>query len=362
MRKIFNSSSKFSNPVTVSGDFGADQRGAIALISAIVMPVLVLISLVAVDFTMMQNARTKVQASVDAAVLAASVEAGKLDDLDDGGEVLKSLKSTFGPFFLSNLGSDDYLDQRLEGIEYHPESRRVEATVSFRYPSLVRAFNGRSDLRYQVAASTFLDSKEKNSLSMVLVLDKSGSMGSEGRMTALKAAVNALSQQFQETDPDKNFIRVGAVAYDSRMLRYKISPQWGPQAANKFAQGLRSYGGTNSSSAVRKAYKYLSGSREAREQAKRNNSTLQRVIVFMTDGENNYSKHDVLTWRYCNAAKKQEIQIYTVAFRAPPRGQSLLKKCASAPENYFPAGSAEELIAAFKLIGESALRKLAIAS
>ncbi|MGI9350615.1 MAG: vWA domain-containing protein [Rhizobiaceae bacterium] len=357
------------NPFSISRYFAAKRReffseqlGAVAMISAFVMPVLILISLIAVDFTRMQNARSKVQSSVDAAVLAASVEAGKLNDLDNIEEVLKSLNFSFEPFLLSNLGKGNYLDHELEGIEYFPETRRVEAVVSFRYPSLVRAFNREDNKRYQVAASTYLSGKQKNSLSMMLVLDKSGSMWMEGRMTALKTAVSALSKQFNEDDPDKEYIRVGAVAYDSRLLRQRVRPQWGSNNANSFAQGLRPHGGTNSTAAVRTAYRFLNLRREEREHAKRNEGELQRVILFMTDGENNNTKHDVSTLRFCNVAKRQEIQIYTVAFRAPPRGQSLLERCASSPENYFPATSAEELIAAFKLIGETALRRLAISS
>ncbi|MCA0271353.1 MAG: VWA domain-containing protein [Proteobacteria bacterium] len=43
-----------------------------------------------------------------------------------------------------------------------------------------------------------------------------------------------------------------------------------------------------------------------------------------------YSQKDAQTESLCNAAKNQDVRIYTIAFEAPSRGQTLLSKCASA--------------------------------
>jgi Flp pilus assembly protein TadG len=44
---------------------------------------------------------------------------------------------------------------------------------------------------------------------------------------------------------------------------------------------------------------------------------------------------DSQTESLCNAAKGQDVRIYTIAFEAPTRGQTLLSKCASSDANYY---------------------------
>ncbi|MGL4278836.1 MAG: pilus assembly protein TadG-related protein [Albidovulum sp.] len=47
------------------------------------------------------------------------------------------------------------------------------------------------------------------------------------------------------------------------------------------------------------------------------------------------SAKDAQTESLCNAAKAQDVRIYTIAFEAPTRGQTLLSKCASSDANYY---------------------------
>ena len=72
----------------------------------------------------------------------------------------------------------------------------------------------------------------------------------------------------------------------------------------------------------------------------------------MTDGDNNSTSDDTSTKATCTAAKEDGMEIYTVAFMAPTRGQNLLKECASSASHYFQAENMAALVAAFKVIGE----------
>ncbi|MEM7215392.1 MAG: vWA domain-containing protein [Pseudomonadota bacterium] len=338
----------------------SDEAATVLVIFAFVLPAVVLASLVAIDFSLTQNTRVKVQASVDAAILAASAEANKMEDLTDRRAVALELSKNFRAFFQANLNGLEGINFNISDVSYDADTKRTESSVTYRYPSLVRSFTGAPDLTYEATAVTHLSGKERNSLSMMLVLDKSGSMGWRGRMNALKKAVNELAKQFHADDPDENYIRVGAVAYDSRNYRYMVRPTWGPNAANRYTQRLRPGGGTNSSGAVRTAYMNLRGKREERQHAKRNKGELRRVILFMTDGANNRTSYDSSTLYYCRLAKREKILVYTVAFQAPSRGQRLLKFCATSPQHYFQANDADELVKAFKIIGEDSTRDLAI--
>jgi hypothetical protein len=74
----------------------------------------------------------------------------------------------------------------------------------------------------------------------------------------------------------------------------------------------------------------------------------------MTDGDNNYTSADTETKTWCDKARDAKMQVYTIAFMAPARGQALLSYCATAPGNYFPAGDMTALLKAFKEIGMKA--------
>lgn len=87
-----------------------------------------------------------------------------------------------------------------------------------------------------------------------------------------------------------------------------------------------------------------------------------RAMILMTDGENccfhpghsatrkpDLETQDADTISVCNALKAQNVQIYGVAFEAPPAGVALMEACASSPNHFFNS-SGEELIAAFQSI------------
>jgi hypothetical protein len=63
---------------------------------------------------------------------------------------------------------------------------------------------------------------------------------------------------------------------------------------------------------------------------------------------------DTATKNTCNSAKSSGMEVYAVAFKAPPAGQKLLMACASSPEHYFAAEKMSDLIGAFDAIGQAA--------
>jgi len=78
----------------------------------------------------------------------------------------------------------------------------------------------------------------------------------------------------------------------------------------------------------------------------------------MTDGANNVNGADAKTKQYCDKARADNITVYSIAFMAPPQGQSLLRYCATTSAEYFSAENTAELVAAFKLIGQNATKVL----
>lgn len=64
---------------------------------------------------------------------------------------------------------------------------------------------------------------------------------------------------------------------------------------------------------------------------------LWRPVAVSNPQVNTYvaSQKDGQTTSLCNAAKAQDVRVYTIAFEAPTRGQQLLSQCASSDANYY---------------------------
>lgn len=174
------------------------------------------------------------------------------------------------------------------------------------------------------------------------------------KIDALKSAVASLFAQFDEADPSQQYVRTGIISYSSSIKGYR-DMEWGTASATSFATTLSASGGTASTDAVEWAYDKLktSNTTEATEHMNKNGQIPDRFMLFMTDGNNNYTSDNTSTKSYCDQAKADGMIIYSVAFAAPSGGKELLEYCASSPtsEYYFEPETASELIAAFTNIG-----------
>ena len=343
----------------VPSSFVKDERGSFLPLAGLTLPVVLLASMTTLQYSGIQQAKGRVQSSVDAAIMAAAIEANKIEDQTDTAAIMAKIQESFEPFLNANLetvgGNFTYQTQ---AVTYNTETKRINAKVDFKFPSFVKQFTGEDSYEYAVNSSVDLSAKKKTALSMFLVLDKSGSMGWDGRMTALKSAVNQLYLQFKTEDPDRKYIRTGAVAYDS-YASSTLTPKWNPKKANDYTQALTPWGGTNSMHGMGVAYNQLSGQKEFNKHAKKNDSQVKRAILLMTDGVNNHHSYDTGTLSYCSQAKTEGIEVFTVAFTAPSAAQQLLSQCASSSAHYFNATNSQQLLDAFKAIGNAAAKSLA---
>ncbi|MEM7069914.1 MAG: vWA domain-containing protein, partial [Pseudomonadota bacterium] len=295
--------------------------------------------------------------------------------LKDTQVVKAKLKAEMDAFLKANMEGSSFPDFDINDIKYDPKTQAVELKVDYSFETSFMKIAGLDEIEGSVETGVIIHKEAQQSLSMALVLDKSGSMNSSGtwnwngykwvytpgehRMTALKNAVAGMTAEFDKNDPDKKYVRTGAVAYSSSVYGF-TKMNWGTAHVNQFTQSLHPSGGTDSSGAMNKAYNFLKGKKEEKQHAKKNEGNPKKYILFMTDGANNYSSADTKTLKTCNKAKKNNITIYTVAFQAPQQGQNLLKACASSENHYFNATNSEELISVFQHIGEEAAKQLAI--
>jgi Mg-chelatase subunit ChlD len=148
-------------------------------------------------------------------------------------------------------------------------------------------------------------------------------------------------------------VRTGAVSYNSAM-QTPTNLAWGETATKTYISKLTADGGTDSSIAFKTAYQALTAATENTAHMNVNGQAPSKYIVFMTDGDNNYTSADTETKKWCDLARTNGVEVYTVAFMAPDRGKALLSYCATTSAHYFAAENADDLNAAFDYIGERA--------
>ncbi|SMC42936.1 TadE/TadG family type IV pilus assembly protein [Rhizobium sp. RU36D] len=373
--------------------------GNFGIMTAILLPVTLATAGVAIDLTRMVEVRSELQNAADSAALAAASamseksltkdEAIKLAQEYLAAQMVNQAQGGGGDEAVSDSMKDELekatvvtATETANGPTGKIYDIKVTATYNVAMNGMTRLL-GFNSMPVSVTSSTKSATESKNALSMYLVLDRSGSMAwvTESLNTSktrcnnyteaawpdvafrrpcyiskietLKTAVQNLADVLEEADPDHMYARTGAVSYNSSM-QTPSSFTWGTASTVAYVDALPADGGTDSAAAMAEAFARVSAATETTAHKNKNGQVPSRYIVFMTDGDNNYSSADVATKKTCDDAKKAGIEIYTVAFMAPSRGKTLLKDCASSDDHYSEAESAAELVAEFKAIGEKA--------
>ncbi|WP_313193153.1 TadE/TadG family type IV pilus assembly protein [Shinella zoogloeoides] len=382
-----------------------DRRGNFAMMTAFALPVILGAGGFAMDISNMVLKKAELQDALDSAALAA---ASALTNDKKSITEAKAIALTFFKTQMINKNGDAgaasafKIDVEEKALAGSAKSFKVSTSSG-----LTVEFNPLSRLLGQKSTTVSANGTaegatgSKNALSMFLVLDRSGSMsfqtneiasktvacqnwtssnwGGNPKATtpcyirkigALKTAVASLFGVLNKIDPNNEYVRAGAVSYND-VMQPETQLTWGTSGAMSYVNALpeKPEGGTDSHSAFAKAFEKLAPSDSSKETeigAHKQKSGLEPVkfIVFMTDGENthyngkdgtaNAKKSDDETLNSCTAAKAAGVTVYTVAFMAPTRGQTLLKACASSAANYYAAEDMSGLISAFEEIGKSA--------
>ncbi|MFN7008464.1 MAG: VWA domain-containing protein [Allorhizobium sp.] len=381
--------------------FMRDRRGNFGTMTAILLPVVLAGAGVAMDLAKMVEVRNALQDSADSAALsAASALAGQGISDEKAIELAKKFLAAQFKNVTQNGGAlsedeeqaaKDLADTALASVTRTAgasgATNTYEVTVTGQYDVSMNAFTallGYEKVRISVSSTSESTTESKNALSMYLVVDRSGSMAENTstvneaqptkveyyqcgwnwcsrtvtnyvlKIDALKVAVADLVDQLNTADPEKKYVRTAAISYNSSS-QSPTTFEWGTKAAMDYVNALTATGGTDSSNAVKTAYQKVTAASEVNAHiAKNGQKDPGKFIVFMTDGDNNYTSADTSTKKWCDSAKAANVEIFTVAFMAPSRGQELLKYCATDTSHYYDANDAAQLIAAFKEIGEKA--------
>ncbi len=383
-------------------EFLADRKGNFAVISAFLIPVGVASAELAMDISNVMAERTRVQAAADSAAIAAGAALANEEMTVDQakqfavnfvkgqlnqelGAIAKSQQQSgpTGPYAGFDIGNCTQVTAtQSTGVGTTKVFDVTVSTCLQKKLTVLGAFYGGSVQTLKATGSTKSMTASQKALSMYLVLDRSGSMAENTdtvtgtatysyscgwrktctgtkttyltKIDALKQAADALLKQISSADPDQYYARLGAVSYNSAM----DTPQalaWGTVAVSNYVNALVASGGTDSSNAFKQAYQAVTSATEVSLHQTKNGQTPDKFIVFMTDGENNYTSADTATKQWCDSARAAGVQVYSIAFMAPATGQALLSYCATDARHFFAANNAGDMIAAFKYIGEKAV-------
>ncbi len=369
-------------------DLASDRSGNFAILTAIVLPLLLGAGGVAVDLANGLQTKAQMGAVADAASLAAAAQ------LVDKTVTITTATQT----------AKDFANSQITGMGLNPNTFNVDViitptlnatTLSTSY-SISVALKGKittpilgvfgvSAMDVAAASSSTSSTGQQSSLSMYFVLDKSGSMQSSvdgsvnpnvktcnyyymnqqqtqmlvrnnqtnclyQRIEMLRNSVANLLDTLSSSDPDDKYVRTGATSFDDDANKEQPMA-WGETGVADYVSKLTYGGGTSSTDAFTNGVTALTKLTETTTQVTRNGLVPKKYIVFMTDGENNYSSDNTATLTQCKKAKDNGITVYTIGFMlASTTAKNFLSSCAYSTQTYFDASNGAALTAAFKTI------------
>ncbi len=379
-----------------SRHFWRDTGGNFGMITALLLPVLIGTGGLALDVVSALGTKSEMGAIADSASLAAtSALAAKKANVAEA----KQIAINFAESQIGSLGlspDDVVVDVQVTTLPSASGTTKYQVVVNIsgKMPTTLLRAIGKDSMDVANSSVSTGATGTQNSLSMYLVLDRSGSMeasvvGSVNpahrkctyfylnsaqtqmysksdqspcyyqRIEVMKMAVNDLLTTLQKADPENRLVRTGAGGFSSGAFDpYPLN--WGVSGTNQHVQQMPAEGGTSSTKAFKLGVEALLDRDEENAHEAKSGLTPKKYIVFMTDGENNNRSDNNSTNAQCNRAKaSQKVTVYTVGFMLSSEvAKEFLKKCATSSKTYFDATDGKSLSAAFAAIAEETSGKL----
>lgn len=355
--------------------FRRSNAGNIALTGAVLLGVLGLGTGATIDTMRLQSAKTSLQDIADHAALTGAISSKAEDDEREAAvRDHIAIGSTSTPEVTIGNNVDVVFDD-------------VRKVVTVRIPGKVSLFfDGYfgMDRGVTVESSAVYAVQSIDPVTVVFSLDVSGSMAWKTsddvvKLDALKSATAVLFNEFEEgaasAELVEQVVRTGMSAFNTGVVKSR-NLDWGWGHTERAISLLSAEGGTNSTTSLRRSYRQIRKDRDIRaaEDPRFNPAKLREYVVFMTDGDNNSAASDVASLEWCARMKADGMEVFTVAFEAPTKGERLLLECASSADGIEPANTstmtldqlraardgyffyaedAEEFREAFRVIGEA---------
>lgn len=174
----------------LAAQFARDERGVFAVMFGVMAIVLIALGGAVVDYVTLEQAKNRAQLALDAAVLAMQPQIFK-PDYDEA--VVRDLAEAM---LIERIG-DERIAARIEDIQTSQEDGSLYLRARFAVPTIFVSLVGVPELRGAVESEA---TRKKLALEVVMVLDNSGSMDRESRMTNLVAAARCATNILMYSD------------------------------------------------------------------------------------------------------------------------------------------------------------------
>lgn len=187
--------------------FRDDERGGVALLFALSAILLMIFSGVAIDYSRVNHERTRVTSALDSAALAAgkALLDGRLTDAD----VIARAQSYFDQNMkvAERFGTVNALD-----IQIDRANSGVSVSAIVEVPMTLSRIAGIDNFVFPVTAATAFKQQD---IELSMALDVTGSMGSAGKLDALKSAAEDLFDILLPDSGTPNEVRIALAPYSS---------------------------------------------------------------------------------------------------------------------------------------------------
>lgn len=314
-----------------------DTSGNFAMMASIFMGALILIAGAAIETNRMVSMRSDIQNMADAAALAGAFVA-KSGIGDREAHVRENI--------LINQSNLQNINPSINAIiSFDDKTEEVTVEIPVVMESFFGGVLGDEFLNVRARSVVSYKTERVDPVTIAFALDVSGSMGwgtigtgktatGTPKLDVLKQSTKILFNELEAGTPKpellKDSIRTGMSAYNIGLVDTQ-KMDWGWAHLESAVDGLVAQGKTNSTPALENAYKQIKDDRLYRvsNDPKFNPKSHREYVIFMTDGDNNEVIWDEDTAKLCRTMRNDGIEMFSIAFTAPEKGEVLLLSCAS---------------------------------
>jgi Flp pilus assembly protein TadG len=185
--------------------FFADQRGAVAPMFAFALVPMIGLGGAAIDYSRASAARATMFATLDATALMLSRDAANMSP--------EQVKAKAQSYFNAQFNRPEVANVQVDAVLNSPQagSYTLNVTASGNVPTTFTRVLGQTQINLNATADVAWGVKK---LELALVLDNTGSMASNGKMTQLKLAAHNLLSTLKSAAKQPGDVKVAIIPFD----------------------------------------------------------------------------------------------------------------------------------------------------
>ncbi len=285
----------------------------------------------AIEISRMVSLKTQLQDMADSAALIGAYSARN--------EFSQREERVRENIFFNQKGLTDQSISANSIITFNDEAEEVTVQIPTQMNMFFGGVLGQDIQNINVESTASYKTEKVDPVTIAFALDVSGSMGWNAgsgapKIDVLKQSTKILFDEIEAGTPNPALlpesIRTGMSAYNTDIVDVQAM-NWGWAHLEGAVNSLFANGGTNSTPALESAYKQIRDDRQFRKTHDPSfiESSHREYVVFMTDGDNNQVLWDEESAQICNTMRNDGIELFSIAFAAPEKGEVLLLDCAS---------------------------------